>query len=182
MGNPQRFGFSQGRKTTVKVLGADVTVRNGIETDDFVGYLEDLGMRVNDFQPVMERFGEYLVEEHIPRQFKRRGTPKRWAPLSKDYAAIKRRLYGNLPLLVLSGRMKAGFRYEATKRTLRVINRVAAGQGRNKTPRWTWHQTGTETMPARPMLQVNQYDYTRLRQFAQAYVTGAVVRQGGGGV
>lgn len=182
MGNPPRFGFSQGRKTTVKLLGADVTIRNGIETDDFVAYLEDLGLRVNDFQPVMERFGEYLVEEHIPRQFKRRGTPKRWAPLSQAYADRKRRQYGNLPLLVLSGRMKAGFKYEATKRTLRVINRVAAGQGRNKTPRWTWHQDGTDTMPARPMLQINPYDYTRLRQFAQSYVTRASVVQGGGGL
>lgn len=181
MGNA-RFGFSQGRKTTVKLLGADVTIRNGLETDDFVTYLDDLGLRFNDLQPVLGRFGEYLVEEHIPRQFKKRGTPKRWAPLSPDYAALKRRLYGNLPLLVLSGRMKAGFTSEATKRTLRVINRVAAGQGRNKTPRWTWHQNGTETMPARPMLQINQYDYTRLRQFAQAYVTGATVRQGGGGL
>jgi len=182
MGNPQRFGFSQGRKTTVKLLGADVTVRNGLEVDDFVAHLEALGMRFNDFQPVMERFGEYIVDEHIPRQFKRRRTPKRWAPLSPDYAARKRRLYGNLPLLVLSSRMRGGFKAQATKRTLQIINRVAAGQGRNKTPRWTWHQLGTETMPARPMLQINKADYARLRQIAQAYVTGAAVRQGGGGL
>jgi hypothetical protein len=78
--------------------------------------------------------------------------------------------------------MKQGFKSETTKRTLRIINRVAAGQRGNKTPRWTWHQLGTETMPARPMLQINQHDYTRLRQFAQAYVTFATTTQGGGGL
>ena len=177
-----RFGFSQGRKTTVKLVGSEVTVRNAIEVDDFVAYLEALGMRFDDFQPVMERFGQYLVEEHIPRQFKQRGTPKRWAPLSPQYAAWKRRHYGNLPILMLSGRMAAGFKYETTKRTLRIINRVAAGQRGNKTPRWTWHQNGTATIPARPMLQINKFDYARLRQFAQAYVTFSSTVRGGGGL
>ena len=178
------LGFSQGRATTVKLVGADIVLRAGAKdnVDDVLDYLNALGLRFQDFQPVMERFGEYLVEEHIPRQFKQRGTPKRWAPLNDAYAKRKRALYGNRPLLVATGRMKAGFKYETTPRTLKVINRVTAGQGRNKTPRWTWHQNGTETMPARSMIQIGQTDYRRLRQLAQAYLTFASVSQGGVGL
>lgn len=171
------FGFSQGRKTTVKLIGCEIHLRSGINNDDFVEYLSALGLRMHEFQPVMERFGAYLVNEHIPRQFKRQGTPKRWAPLSPAYAERKRRLHGRLPILVLSNRMRRGFRYKVTKRTLRVINRVKAGQKGRGAPRWTYHQNGTSTMPARPMLQITRYDYRRLREFARDYLT---FNQGGG--
>jgi hypothetical protein len=166
----EEFGFSQGRKTTVKIVGAEIMLGGGIAKADVIRYLNDLHVRAQDMQVPLQRFGAYLVEQHIPRQFEAQGTPKRWAPLSPAYAAWKRRHYGNLPKLVLTGAMRGGFRWETTPRTLRVINQVKSGQ-RGGVPRWTYHQLGTEHMPARPMLQITNKDYARLREIVNLWLT-----------
>jgi hypothetical protein len=166
----QIFGFSQGRKATVKIVGAEIQFSGGVDKADVVDYLNALYVRAQDLQQPLQRFGAYLVDKHIPRQFEAQGTPKRWAPLSPAYAAWKRRHYGNLPKLVLTGAMQAGFRWQVTLQTLRVINRVKAGQ-RGGVPRWTYHQLGTEHMPARPMLQITNKDREQFRQFVYAWLT-----------
>lgn len=164
-----KFGFSQGNKTVVKLIGCELTMQTS--GDDIAGYLTALGLRIEQLEPVLERFGKYMIEQHIPGQFKAQGKPKRWARLNDKYAEWKRKHYGSLPKLVLSGRMRAGFSYQVKPRSLRVINRVTAGQGRNKTPRWVWHQNGTENMPARPMAQMTKRDWDVLRQYAMEYLT-----------
>ena len=74
-----RFGRSQGRLTVVKVAGGELVIRYGsIDKDDFATYLENIGLRMQDIKPVLDRYGEYIVNEHIPRQFEAQGTPRRW--------------------------------------------------------------------------------------------------------
>lgn len=152
----RKFGRSKGRRTVVNVLGGTVGLAFDDEAD-ILRFFEDAEGRLSDLSEPLDEYGRYLVEEHIPRQFKRQGTPKRWASLSKKYREWKEKHYPGRPILVLSGRMKAGFRWKARKRSLQIINRVTAGQ-KNKTPRWQWHQSGTGKMPARPMLQVTDKD------------------------
>jgi phage gpG-like protein len=166
-----RLGLSGGKQTVVSLAGVDLYLRFGkLSTDDFVHDLNDLGLRMNDMRPVLDRFGAYLTNEHIPEQFRRQGTPKRWAPLSPKYEEWKRRHYGRLPILVLTGQMRAGFRWETGARTLRVVNRVKSGQRGRGEPRWVYHQFGTSKMPARPVLQVRPKDIARLRELAREHL------------
>ena len=167
----RRFGRSQGRLTVIKVVGGEMHVRFGQpNVDDFATRLEELGLRMQDLQPVLDKFGRYLVREHIPGQFAAQGHPKRWASLSPAYARWKARHFPGRPILVRTGAMKGGFRYEARKRSLRVINRVKAGQkGRGK-PRWFYHQHGTGNMPARPVLQISDADRQKLSELANEYL------------
>jgi phage gpG-like protein len=168
------FGRSQGRQTVVKLVGADLKVNTG-DTTTVLERLERIGGRMRNWQPVLDEFGQYLVEQHIPRQFKAQGTP-RWAKLSARYARWKLQHYGRQPILIASGAMSKGFRWQATKRTLRVINQVSAGQGGGE-PRWAYHQNGTSRMPARPMVQLTPKDYELLHTYAAAYL---MTEQGGG--
>jgi hypothetical protein len=164
-----KLGFSRGKKTVVKLTGVDVQMQ-WASTEEMRDYLQSLSLRAKDMQVPLQRFGTYLVEQHIPRQFEKQGTPKRWAPLSRKYAAWKKANYGNLPKLVLSGDMRAGFEYVVTPRTLRVENTVKTGQRGGK-PRWTYHQDGTSKMPARPVIQITNKDRDQLRELVRAWIT-----------
>lgn len=169
----RRFGRSQGRRTVVRAVGGQVDVRFGdIDTPDIVKYFEELGLRMEDMQPVFDRYGEYIVEEHIPRQFQTQGTPNRWAPLSPKYALWKSIHFPGMPLLQRTQRMKRGFRWEAKPRSLRIINRVTAGQS-VRIPRWRFHQDGTSKMPARQMLQISQRDNDKLLELSTEYLEEA---------
>lgn len=159
-----------GRFTIIKLVGTEIRVNDRMPgAEDLTIQLEAMDVRIRDFREPFDDFGAHLVKNHIPRQFRRRGFPRRWAPLSPSYAAWKRRKYGNLPLLVLTGRMKAGFRHEATKRTVRIINRVRAGQ-KSGLPRYLYHQYGTEKMPARPAVQLRRKERALLSQLVERYL------------
>jgi hypothetical protein len=164
-----RRANAQGQKTVAKVIGAELELSSTGYAQVFINDLEALGLRMQDMEPVFDLFGRYIVEQHIPRQFAAHGTPARWAPLSPEYAAWKARHFPGRPILVRSGAMRAGFTWEAHPRSLRIINRVTAGQ-RSRTPRWVFHQEGTDHMPARPMVQISTADRTRLRQFAAQHL------------
>jgi hypothetical protein len=169
-----RFGRSQGRLTVVKVAGGELVIRYGsIDKDDFAAYLKDIGLRMQDIKPVLDRYGDYIVNEHIPRQFAAQGTPRRWRGLKEPYKSWKARHYPGRPILVRTGRMRRGFRWEARPRSLRIINRVMAGQRGRGRPRWHYHQEGTSKMVARPMLQFTDADRDKLHEFAEEHLRGA---------
>ena len=155
-----------------------ISVRAGLEVTANVGlsgfkeYLQDLKIGLNDMKPILDRYGQYLVEEHIPRQFKLQGSPTPWHRLSPKYAIAKKKQWGNKPILVASGNMKAGFRWKAMPRTLRIINRVMSRQKGRGIPRWVYHQGGTRRMVARPMMQLVNFDRGKLRFFTIEYLFG----------
>jgi phage gpG-like protein len=165
-----KFGRSQGRLTTVRVLGGTVQQSFGAPAD-IIRFFDDQESKLQDLTEPLDRYGRYLVEEHIPNQFDVQGTPKKWAALSPKYRAWKARRFPGRPLLVRTGRMKAGFRWKAFKRSLRIINRVRAGQ-RSSTPRWFFHQFGGGPLPARPMLQVTDKDLAVLTGFVFEHLEG----------
>jgi hypothetical protein len=168
---------SQGKRTVAKVV--KVTVPGVVVALGSNGGAEVMGERldhvlasVEDMEPVFELFGHYLVSDHIAKQFKVQGNP-RWAALSPRYAAWKAKHYPDRPILVRTGGMRDGFTWEAKPKSLRIVNRVKAGQARSSKPRWVYHQDGTPTMPARPMLRLGTPDYARLRAFvAQQIAVG----------
>ena len=163
MAGPKRWGTSRGRYTVVRTYGADLFMRFDPGADVVAALLDERAERLGNLQPVMDAFGRYLVEEHIPHQFRVEGTPKRWAALSDEYADYKERHYGNLPILVISGQMKRGFYWVARKRSLQV---------RNRAPYWYPHQFGGEHLPARPMLQVDSDDHRVLSDLVAEHVQG----------
>ena len=169
----EKFGESQGRRTVINVVGGDVHIRfASLKETDLMEHLADMGLRMEDVRPVMERFGRYLVEEHIPHQFEVRGTPRPWAGLDQEYARRKAIRFPGMPILEATRRMKKGFSHEARPRSLRITNRVKAGQSAGSKPRWIYHQSGTSTMPARQVLQMRQIDYQKLREFASDHLEG----------
>ena len=116
----------RGKITVAKLVGATLFI--GLPTTEVLEQrLEDIGMRAKDLKPVLDAFGRHIVEEHIPAQFARQGTPRRWAPLSPAYKRWKDKHFPGRPILVRTGAMQAGFRWEAHPRSLRVVNRVMAG-------------------------------------------------------
>lgn len=165
-----RFGKSAGRLTVTKFVGGTMALSFSPDVIDIIRFLEDREARLLDLQPALNEFGEYIVNEHIPNQFKTQGTPKRWAPLSAKYKRWKDRHFPGRPILVRTGRMKAGFRWEARKKSLRIINRITAGQRGSRTPRWFWHQFGTGKMPARPMLQITDADRAKLVEIVEEHL------------
>lgn len=156
------FGRSRGQLTVVKTLGGTVQVSFG-RPADVIRFFEDRERKLTDLREPLDRYGRYLVEEHIPAQFQSQGYPKRWASLSPAYTKQKAKKCPGRPILVCTGAMKAGFRWKAFKRSLRIINRVRRGQ-RGGIPRWQYHQGG-KGRKHRPMLQVTDRDLARLTEF-----------------
>lgn len=171
---PPRFGRSQGRRTVLRAVGGEIGYRFGsFDTDDLIEYMDELKLRMVDLQPVFERFGEYIVGEHIPHQFAVQGTPRAWAALSPAYARWKAINFPGMPLLQRTRRMVRGFSFEAKPRSLRITNRVTAGQS-VKIPRWRLHQEGTGKMPARPILQFTNKDRDKMHEFTKEHLREAL--------
>lgn len=164
----QPLGFSDGKKTIVKMTGCTVTIQER-GTAETMEYLQALQLRAKEMQVPLSRFGAYMVDTSIPLQFKAQGTPQRWKALTKRYAAWKRAHYGNLPKLVLTGAMRDAFTWQVTPRTLRIENAVKY---------WTFHQTGTSKMVARPPLNVRKQDREKLNELAALWL----LQETGGGV
>jgi phage gpG-like protein len=161
--------MARGKITVILVLGGAIQI--GVTDDkDIIRFFEDKETKLKNMKQPLEKYGEYLVTDHIVRQFAQQGFPKRWAQLSPEYAKWKRRHYPGRKILELTGKMKGGFRVDAGPKSMRIVNRVTAGQRRNKIPRWEWHQYGTGIMPARPMLQITEDDMAELTDIVFAWL------------
>lgn len=147
-----------GRETVVKLVGGEIRFRFAGAVSLWRKALGDVATSAKDLTPVFEWFGQYMVGEggfegSIMRNFAAEGRPKPWTPLSPAYAKRKRQKYGNRPILVASGAMKRGFRFEATPRTLRIWN---------LRDYYVYHQRGTRKMPQRQMLVLLRQDKAKL--------------------
>ncbi len=118
---------------------------------------------LRDFKEPLSRFGQFIIDTHIPYQYHAKGAPSPWPELSPQYALWKANHYPGRPLLVLTGAMKRGFFYRATKFGLNIKNNRDYAK---------YHQTGTWKMPARKWLQLKNNDlgYGKLREFMRDYV------------
>jgi phage gpG-like protein len=149
------------RVTVAEFLGGEMRIKTHFDQDDVALRFKEIGGLLGDLQPVLQEYAEYLIDEHIPEQFRRQGFPRRWARLSSIYALWKLRRHGRLPILVLSGKMRRGFSYEVGKRVMRITNTQKY---------WVYHQYGTNRMPARPVMTMTKNDQKRLQLATAAYL------------
>jgi len=152
------------RRVVMKGFGYDMLVTK-TDTDRFEKIFDARESALRDFSDPLSKFGEFLIDTHIPYQFHAQGAPDPWAPLSPSYAVQKMARWGARPLLLASGTMYRGFSYRATKFTLKI---------KNITDYATHHQTGTRKMPARKWLQLGDNDlgYKALRSAMRRHVLG----------
>lgn len=149
----------RGKQTRVKLVGGDITFSMQDPQDvEVTRPLDHYLTGARDFSPVYERFAEYH-RRSIERNFAAQGRPGRWAPLKA--ATIRERVrlgYGPGPILVRTGKLKRGFRFEWGPRSYRV---------RNVRDYFVHHQFGAPgaNIPPRPMLVLlpqDQAEFTRL--------------------
>ena len=77
------FLIRGGKVQVIKAPGSEIRINpGGWNAAALVTMLGEMGVKAHNFRPALEDIGEYLVNERIPNQFKQRGYPKRWAPLS----------------------------------------------------------------------------------------------------
>jgi len=144
----------------VRGFGADIQIRT--LSNEFEGILKLRAERLKSLRQPLAKFGEYIVDEHIPLQYSLMGSPEPWPNLSPRYAIQKRRRWGQKPMLVASGRMYRGFSFNASRKNLVI---------RNTQDYAKYHQYGTRRMPARKWLQLGtRRDYPVLRGHVRDYV------------
>lgn len=158
----RRFGRSYGRQTIIKSVGGEIRFRfDDVHTDQWAKLYEEVGLAMEDMEPVFDEFGRYMVSESIPATFKARGRPRRWALLSESYALRKFGRRRAIATLVDTGKMKWGFRHRAFPRTLRI---------ENSRRYWMFHQLGTRKMPQRAIVQFLRQDKTKFLDIAHEHV------------
>ena len=117
--------------------------------DRILTFLRLRQQSITDLSQELTQFGEHMIRVHIPTQLNVQGTPQRFAPLSRKYAARKARIAPGMPILMLSGRMGTGFSYTVAGNQLSITN---------ERPYTQYHQTGTGKMPARQFIQMEDDD------------------------
>lgn len=158
------MGRRFGKTTVIKVVGGEVEYRFADNRKtDLVRKVEHFGQAVRDWSPVFQAFGPYMLRS-ISRNFEAEGRPGRWAPLRP--ATIRERIregYGAGPILVRTGRLKRGFRFEARPRTFRLFNRV---------PYYPHHQYGAPraNIPRRQMVVLLRQDQAEFTKIARKHL------------
>lgn len=154
--------------TRVRLLGCTLTFR--IEgAEEWVRYYHSLRGRAKNLQPVFERFGQYMLQGSLMRNFAAEGRPERWAPLSPEYARRKAIRYPGAPILVATGAMRAGFTYTATPQTLKIDNAMFY---------WWFHQVGTTRMPQRVIVLLQAADRALLTRWIRDYLLSRTAQWG----
>jgi hypothetical protein len=159
-----RFGRSWGRQTVVKVLGGEIKFRfDDVHADQWGKLFEEIGLAMEDMEPVFDEFGRYMVEENIPQTFAKRGRPRRWAMLSERYAMRRFGRRRAVATLVLTGKMKRSFRWKAFPRSMRI---------ENSRRYWLYHQLGAPRahLPQRVIVQLLRQDRSKFLDIAHEHV------------
>lgn len=101
-----------------------------------------------DLRAPLKEATTYLKRYYAGVSFASRGSVfgERWPRLNPAYEVQKLKKWGSRPMLVASGKMQAGFDDEVKLQSARVFNPV---------PYFKYHQTGTNRMPKRAMIGVN---------------------------
>ncbi|UGL61897.1 hypothetical protein SEA_EASTWEST_13 [Arthrobacter phage EastWest] len=130
--------------TTVRFTSAGFEPFN-LRLDRFAEHLQDA-------EPAFQAIADYQIRVVNARQFTQQGTAEvggRWAPLSPPYARYKQKRRPGRPILVFDGDLRdslirpgAGV-YEIWDKGFVIGTAVEYA---------IYHQQGTPTMPARPVL------------------------------
>jgi len=152
-----------GKSTRLKVVGGTLEVNMpGEGADKWLTRIQRFQLRTKDLSGVFGDFGEYMLAS-IDRNFAAGGRPK-WKPLTPAYARYKRRFTSN-GILIWSGKMRKGFGYRTTPRTMQITN---------SSKLFPWHQEGVpqNNLPARPMVILQPRDRGELSRLMREFIYG----------
>lgn len=122
--------------------------------------LEEAVKKMGSAKSALSEIGDVLLEE-FDQNFDEQGgrLNEAWSELAESTKIQKALMgYGSQPILVRTGKLRAGFRKEATKYKVRVHNPVSY---------FKYHQLGTDKMPKRRMILFPE----RLKQEVMAVFT-----------
>lgn len=118
--------------------------------------IEDLTPYWNDVQ---QEF--YKIEKAQFASEGKTGASGHWKQLSMPYADIKARNYGDLPILELTGSLKASLTSESASGAITKKEKDSLTLG-SSIPYGAYHQSGTSKMPARPPISLTENQTAQL--------------------
>lgn len=145
---------------TSRVLGLDLQWQNGDSRGEGGVVMRQMSAAVERMAQDFSRFGEHVfplvveaLESEVEDQFLAQGhgpAEGAWKPLSPAYAEWKAKKYGRgLPILIRTGEMARALTKDGPH-ALRDYSATTLNYGTTGIPYASFHQLGTEDMPARP--------------------------------
>lgn len=135
--------------------------------------LEGLVVRVQDATPAWPAVGD-IISRSVAQRFATQGSSggAPWKPLSPEYAARKAKQRPGAKILVFNGGLRAEVtsrpmdieRYERRRATFGISSAVAS-----------YHQHGTRTMPARPILEATPAMTVNVRRAVRRWLLHGTV-------
>lgn len=127
---------------------------------------------VTNLEPAFEEIG-IDVRDILVEQFAHEGNG--WTPLTPAYAARKRRLYGDKPILRASDRMFESLTNKGAAGNITDIHPMEASYGTSVRSKGGFpypraHQTGTSRMPQRKIFALTEANKRRITRTMQRYV------------
>jgi len=134
---------------TIRAAGTVVTVE--IDETTAVASLDKLAERLGDMRRFFRNYWAVKFFNDILQNFETEGgSVGGWRALSPRYAAWKRRVVGNRPILQFSRNMRESFVIGNPNNVLRVTKTHAEAGSRLQ--RAYWHTTGTSRLPRRRVI------------------------------
>lgn len=140
------------------VVGLRIEYQVGNQFGETV--LRDLAVAFETAGDNLSDFGKYVFprltpvfEKHLSKQFASEGGAGehgRWAPLSDAYARWKNRHHPGLPILELTGALSRALTDSSDSGAYREYTAAEYAFGTRGVAYASFHQLGTESMPARP--------------------------------
>lgn len=129
-----------------------------------VGALERLQRDLDSFEkvwPFITKAMERALAEHFGSEGSDDTSHGQWAPLSPKYKAWKDAHYPGAPIMVRSGNLKKALTDSAAAHAYRASNAQSMVFGTEDLPYATYHQEGTDHMPARPPIDFNKDEFEK---------------------
>lgn len=129
-----------------------------------------LDREIGTLKPLWERFGKEFYSQEVSLF-----DAQPWTPLSPAYAARKRELYGDKPILRATDALFRSLTQQGATGNIHRVNDLDAEFGSHD-PKAMFHFTGTSRMPARNPLA--EPDVDRYETIAGQYL-GEIVQRAG---
>jgi phage gpG-like protein len=132
--------------------------------------LERWQHNLGDATPAFEAMAQYQVKTINARQFREEGSVEtgKWAPLSPLYGRWKARVRPGRKIMVFDGDLKTSLTVPGQGIYIVRNNMMTVGTA---VPYAIYHQKGTPTMPARPLLGAHrQRDTRRFAKILQRWI------------
>jgi phage gpG-like protein len=126
------------------MLNIQIEITGDKET---IAKLQKMDKSFGDWTPELRQVGEFLKQFYSIAAFETEGGifGARWAALNPSYERWKRDAFPGKGILVRTGDMKKGYKYEATNNSMTLWNVSKYA---------IFHQTGTKRMPQRLLVSL----------------------------